>query len=372
MNYDTVIVRYGEIFLKSDYVRAAFENKLVENVGLKLKQKGIICRFLKKRFRVYVESNDPGNLERIAEEVKDVFGIVSVSPALKTSSEMGEMTDAALKLSKNLITSNDSFAVRVNRAGKHDFKSRDVEFEVGGIIQKETGAKVDLTNPDKTIFIDIQDNEAFIFDRKIKGVGGMPYGTQGRVTALISGGIDSPVAAFMMARRGCEIIAVHFGNPIPEIIEKLEDYTVHKIKTYDIPQENFNEILSAVSKPAGKYTCVVCKRMMLKFAGEIAKIEHAKGIVMGDSLGQVASQTLDNLMVVSPSVSCPIYRPLIGMDKAETTDVARKIGTYKLQTTESCAFTPKKPSTSADLEKIGEIEAKIGIDGLIDEYFKPK
>ncbi len=109
--------------------------------------------------------------------------------------------------------------------------------------------------------------------------------------------------------------------------------------------------------------------MMLKFAEKIAKIEHAKGIVMGDSLGQVASQTLDNLMVVSPIVSCPIYRPLIGIDKTETTDAARKIGTYKLQTTESCAFTPKKPSTSADLKKIEEIESEIGIDRLIEEYF---
>ena len=370
MYYDIIIVRYGEIFLKSNYIRIKFQNKLIENIILKLKNKNINCKIIKKRHRIYIESVDTGKIERIAEEVVDVFGVVSASPAIKTSAEMNDMAKASVNLAKNLITSDNSFAVRTQRTGKHDFKSMDVEREIGRKIQEATNAKVDLTTPDKTIFIEIQDEEAFIFDRKIKGVSGMPYGTQGKVVALISGGIDSPVAAFMMARRGCEIIAVHFGTPIDEIIKKLENYSVHKIKTYNIPKENFNEILNEISKLAGKYSCVICKRMMLKVAKKIMKIENAKGIVMGDSLGQVASQTLDNLEVVNSAVSCSVYRPLIGMDKVDTTDAARKIKTYELQRMGKCSFAPKKPSTSANLKKIEEIEKEIGIDELIEKHIK--
>lgn len=364
MNYDTVIIRYGEIFLKSDYVRKKFENRLVENIVLKLKNKNISHKIIKKRHRIYIESDQ---IEKAARELKNIFGIVSVSPAVKTSAEMEKMSEIAVNLSKNLIGSDNSYAVRTSRTGKHDFSSMDVERVIGGEIQEATNAKVDLTTPDKVIFIEIQDNCAFIFDRKIKGVGGMPYGTQGRVVALISGGIDSPVAGFMMARRGCEIIAVHFGGEINEIIKKLENYSVHKIKIYNIEQEIFNKILSEISKVAGKYTCVVCKRMMLKFAEKIAEADGAKGIVMGDSLGQVASQTLDNLMIVNSRISFPVYRPLIGMDKNDIVKIAREIGTYELQCPEKCAFTPDKPSTSANLNKIEEIERKIGIDELIEK-----
>ncbi|ODS40785.1 tRNA 4-thiouridine(8) synthase ThiI [Candidatus Altiarchaeales archaeon WOR_SM1_SCG] len=370
MNHNTVIVRYGEIFLKSDYVRKKFENKLIENLVLKLKNKNLSHKIIKKRHRLYIESDDERNIERIAQEVKDVFGIVSVSPAIKTGAEMEKIADIAVNFSKNLINSNNSFAVRTHRTGNHEFSSMDVDREIGAKILEETCSKVDLTNPDRVIFIEIQDDCAFIFDEKIKGTGGMPYGTQGRAVALISGGIDSPAAGFMMMRRGCELSVVHFGNEIDEIIKKLENYSVHKIKIYNIEREIFNEILGEISKVAGKYTCVVCKRMMLKFAGKIAEATNAKGIVMGDSLGQVASQTLDNLMVVNSAASYPVYRPLIGMDKEDIVQIAKKIGTYELQSKEGCTFTPKKPSTSADLRKIEEIENEIGIDELIEKFMK--
>ncbi|PKP54373.1 MAG: tRNA 4-thiouridine(8) synthase ThiI [Candidatus Altiarchaeales archaeon HGW-Altiarchaeales-3] len=367
MNYNIVIVRYGEIFLKSDYVRVKFQNKLIENLSLKLKKKNIPAKVIKKRHRIYIESDCPG---AVADAVKDVFGVVSVSPAIKTGADMNEMTDAAVTLAEKLIKPGDSFAVDAHRTGKHDFSSTDVEVEIGGKIQSATYAKVDLTNPDKTIFIEIQETSAFIFDKKIGGFSGMPYGTQGKVIVLISGGIDSPVAAFMMARRGCEIIALHFGSPVDKILKQLENYSVHKIKTYNIPGEDFNEILDAISKVAGKYTCVVCKIMMMKFAEKLLKIENAKGIVMGDSLGQVASQTLDNLMVVNSAVLCPVYRPLIGMDKEDIIKIARKIGTFELQETGTCAYVPEKPSTAADLKKIEEIEKDIGIDELIKSYLE--
>ena len=153
--YNIVIVRYGEIFLKSEYVRKKLVNKLVVNIVLKLKKKNISHRIIKKRHRIYIESDDARNLEKIAHEVKDVLGVVSVSPAARTDAEMEKMTNAAVKLSKNLIGPDDSYAVRTHRTGRHDFTSMDVDREIGAKIQKETNAKVDLAKPGKTIFIDI-------------------------------------------------------------------------------------------------------------------------------------------------------------------------------------------------------------------------
>jgi thiamine biosynthesis protein ThiI len=222
-----------------------------------------------------------------------------------------------------------------------------------------------LTNPDKTIHAEIVDDCAYVFDRKIPGVGGLPYMSQGRVVSLISTGIDSPVAAWMMMHRGCELAAVHLGagEEVEDTLNVLEGYAAHRIRLYAIPYE---DILSKIGAHAERFTCVICKRTMLRIAAKVAAAEKAHGIVTGENLGQVASQTLENLEVLS-EVASPIYRPLIGMDKEEIIRRARDIGTYEhAKKAAKCPHVPKTPATRSDLEKITALEEEIGIAALVD------
>ena len=364
MMYDTTIVRYGEIFLKSESVKREFERKLIKNIKLKLNNSNLNSGFeiIRKRHRIYIKSDKS---EFIAREVSTIFGVVSTSPAIETISEIPDIKKIAVNLAKNIIRDGETFAVRAHRTGKHTFSSKDIEIELGGQILDAINTSVDLENPDKTIFIEVRDDTGFVFDKKIKGVGGLPYGTQGRVISLISTGIDSPVATWLMMKRGCEIVGVHFGDDdenIIKIIKKLEEYSIYPIKFFIIP---YDELLSKISAKSGKYTCVICKRTMYRIAKCISDVENAHGIVTGDSLGQVASQTLENLEVTS--VVKPIYRPLIGADKEDTIKLARKIGTYDTSTDKSCPFVPYKPATKSKLDKIEEIEGKIGIDEEIND-----
>jgi len=353
--YDIVIIRYGEIFLKSEPVRRRFEERLLSDIRRRLQ--GIDFRIKRKRHRIYVIADDT---EKIVETLIKIFGIVSVSPAVEVPANIDDMIETAVKLAKEVIKPGETFAVRAERSGKHKFSSKDVEERVGEEILNSVNAKVDLSNPEKTIFIEGRDDEAFVFDRKIKGSGGLPYKTQGKVISLLSGGIDSPVASWMMMRRGCEIIALHFGmeEDVREILEKLEQYG-NEINLYCI---NLSEIQDQISKLAGKYTCIICKRAMYKIAERISEREHAHGICTGENLGQVASQTLENLEVLDNFVKMPVYRPLIGMDKEEIIALARRIGTYDLASNKECIYVPKKPATRADANEIERLEQMIDID----------
>lgn len=199
----------------------------------------------------------------------------------------------------------------------------------------------------------------------------LPHKKQGKIIALISGGIDSPVAAWMMMRAGCDIIALHFGdgNRIRGIIERLEEHSGSKIKLYSIPYE---PILRQISEAADRYTCIICKRTMYRTAEKIARIEEAHGIVTGDNVGQVASQTLENMAITTPAVKIPIYRPLLGMDKEDTIKIARKIETYKLQLNKPCKFVPKKPITKAKIGEVERIEMSLdlGLDRIIKDLIQ--
>lgn len=359
--YDVVIVRYGEIFLKGEPVKKRFERQLIENIKLKLKKKSLQGEILRERHRIYIQTD---NAKKVADSLKSIFGIVSLSPAIETKADIGELGKVAADMAEKIIDEGDTFAVRVKRTGRHGFSSKDVEEKLGDMILDSINTRVDLSHPDKTIYAEVKDGQGFVFDEKIRGVGGLPYKTQGKVIALISGGVDSSVAAWMIMRRGCEIIALHFGSTdeVEEIIERLQEYSVHRIKTYAIP---YDEILKTISEKAEKYTCIVCKRMMYKIADRIKEIEDAHGIVTGESMGQVASQTLENLEILS-EVTSPIYRPLIGMDKQEIIKRAREIGAYELSVDKKCVYLPAKPSTKANPDKIREIEK--AIDFEIDKW----
>ncbi len=363
MDYDTVIVRYGEIFLKSDYVRKSFEDVLVRNMRRRLESDKVAYRIYQRRHRIYVET---GSAEAACESLKTVFGIVSLSPATKTGSGLPELTESAVALARTAIKPGESFAVRAQRVGSHPFSSKDVEEAAGARILEELDAVVDLEEPEKTVYVEIRDDEAYVYDKKVEGVGGMPYGTQGGLVSLLSTGIDSPVAAWMMMRRGCKVSFLHFGSleEVEPIVKRLEYFCNQELMVWCIPHE---PVLEAIGAEAGKYTCVVCKRFMHRAAELLAEKIHASGIVSGENVGQVASQTLENLEVID-CLRMPVYRPLVAMDKEEIIAVAKRIGTYELAVKGTkCPYVPDKPSTRAKLEEVLAAEEKIGIEKLLKD-----
>lgn len=296
--YDTVIIRYGEIFLKSEFVRRGFEKALLEDLKFRLKKMGKKGIILRKRHRIYVKTD---NAEEVADNLANVFGVVSTNPAIETRANLEDICNSALEFSKRIIRDNDRFAVRAERSGRHNFSSRDVEVLVGDKIRNSLNARVDLENPQKTIFVEIRDELAFVFDKKIAGVGGLPYGTQGRVIAMISDDVNSGIAAWMMMHRGCEIVAVHTKNSGGKILEKLGDYSYNRIKKYEIEDEESDKIYEILE--------------------DIAEKENAHGVVVGGDIGEFEK----NIKLIK-NIKIPIYYPLIGMEKGGIGKIERRIG----------------------------------------------
>lgn len=362
-----IIVRYGEIALKGGK-RREFERKLAENIEKALKRKGIGGRTRIIRGRILVDAPDEA-----AEVIAKVPGVVSVSPA--RAMEYGEVPEYLREALKGL--NPESFKVETQRLDKAFLKtSMEVNREIGAFIVENFGWKVDLDSPELTVGIEIINGRAHVFFEKIRGVGGLPVGTQGKVVALLSGGIDSPVAAFLMLKRGAGLIALHFdqGKNARGVVEKtvsiLEDYSPEPI---DLIVENHFEVLkpyvSALAKvKLREWTCVLCKVAMLRRAAEIARREGALGIVTGDSLGQVASQTLANLYFETMSVDFSVHRPLLGMDKEEIVAIARRIGTYETFLEYpycDCPFRPERVVTEGKLDEFERVRLELIKEGLI-------
>ncbi|OYT27855.1 MAG: tRNA 4-thiouridine(8) synthase ThiI [Candidatus Altiarchaeales archaeon ex4484_96] len=362
--YDTILIRYSEIYLKSEYVKNKFENQLIENIRLKINNPE--AKIKKGRHRIYVKTK---NIEKHTKSISKIYGIKSLSPVKETESEIKNLTQEVLKYASNVIKKENAFACRVSRSKDYPLKSKKIEEKLGAIILEHINCHVNLEHPDTTIYVEIRGKKAYIYDKIINGVGGLPYKTQGKLIALISEGIDSPIAAWMMMKRGCEIIALHYGSSQDylKVLKKLEKYSVHEIKSILIP---WDKTLMKIQEKAGKYTCVLCKRMMLRIAEEIALKEGAQGIITGENIGQAATQTIYNLRVIDEAVNLPVYRPLAGFDKQEIIEKARIIETYMLLKPGSCGYVPSKPSTRADIIKIKKIEQKLKPDELVNQLMK--
>ena len=325
------LVRYGELALKSMRVRKVWESALARNIKEKIKN----CKIRAERGRIWVYAPQEAKYE-----LAKIFGISSFSPCVQCDLE--NLEREVLEFAKRVLKEKKSFALRVNRVGSHDFTSIDIARELGEKIRREIPIKVDLTFPDNEI---------------IPGVGGLPFGVEGKVVSLLSGGIDSAVATWMMMKRGCDPILLHLYinehslKNAKEIYEILREYS-STLEFMDIEHISFLEKIKG-----NKYTCILCKREMIRKAERVAEENRAKGIVTGDSLGQVASQTLDNLFVISQAATTiPIYRPLIGLDKKEIIEIAKKIGVYGKVSKFECEYAPKYPITKARLEKVLELE----------------
>ena len=378
MNYDLIIARYGEIGIKSPKIRSRFERKLVKNIKATFE-----CDVERNQGRIYIF---PSDFNEGIEKLNRVFGVVSYSPAISTHctyEEIDETLGSYVKdlISEGILDENTKFAIKCRRVGTHDFTSQEMAAHCGGVVRDIILAPVDLTNPDLTIFVEIRDDKAFIFHEKVKGPGGLPLGTQGKVVVLLSSGIDSPVAAYLMMKRGCEVVALHCNNDpfsgpkVTENFNLLVDQLNIYAKGTPIKKRviDYGEYLTvAKEKAPEKMTCVLCKSGMYRIAEKLANKIGADAIVDGSSVGQVASQTLSNILATRYGVDMPILSPLIGLDKEEITAIAKDIGTFEISKIDDggCSAVPRYPETRADLERVKEACEAMNQDVEVQKAFE--
>lgn len=363
-----ILIRYsGEIGIKGRN-RYYFVKRLRRNLRDALKRHDIEGKVWSEGQRVYAEVEDNARDTALSAFTR-VFGIASVSPVERVPSEMAAIRAQALALAERTgLDSSMSFRVQARRADKtFPHISPEVNRLVGSTIYEATHARVDLSDDaDVTIGIEIRSQGTLIYGQVLPGQGGLPLGSQGRVFVLLSGGIDSPVAAWLMMRRGCGVIPLHFSQSEIEREKALANCQVLESWSYGWQIKPLVLDQGELLKPAieqlaemGKerWTCVFCKRAMIAQAAQLAPTYRVQALVMGDSLGQVASQTLANLAAISYGAELPILRPLIGYNKVEIMDLARQIGTFEVSTQDaaSCSFLPSRPITSADLDELKEI-----------------
>ena len=375
MEHSLIIARYGELGLKSPRVRARFERKLSSNI-----KSSFNCEVDINQARIFIF---PEDFDEAIAKLHKIFGIVSFSPAISTHSNHEDIEKTLATyvdelVEEDLINSNTKFAIRCRRVGKHDFSSQELAAFAGSVVVKKLGCPVDLSNPQLEIFLEVRENETYIFHGKIPGPGGLPLGTQGKLISLISSGIDSPVATYLMMKRGCEIIALHFDNEPFTQAKVRENYEliVDKLKSYSsgVPLRSkivkYGEYLQKCKDDAPeKMTCILCKSGMYKIAELLANDMNALGIVDGSSVGQVASQTLHNILATRENTEFPILSPLIGLDKVEIEKISKKIGTFKISEIDDggCSAVPKYPETKADLERVHEAIEAIDQDAEIQK-----
>lgn len=373
------IVRYGEIGIKSPKIRRKFENKLIENIKTELE-----CEFQNDQGRLTLITDEKE--EKVNNVLQHVFGIVSYSQVVETITDKNEITKLLEKYISRLVEdgkfnpSKESFAVKCRRVGNHDFTSQQMAGFCGSVIVKLTNAKVNLSNPDFTVYVEVRENKTYVYHEKTPGLGGLPVGSQGRVVCLISAGIDSPVAAYQMLKRGCSITLLHCDNnpftkdtldKVKKQANNLQKYSLgSKVKLYNV---EFGEYLESIMTQAPpRMTCVLCKSGMYQIAEYLAHKQKANAIVDGSSIGQVASQTLSNLEATRYHCRMPIFSPLISMDKIEIEEIAKKIGTYEVSIIPDggCSAVPKHPETHADLELLKEIVDSINQKQLLENAEK--
>ncbi len=378
MKPDLIIARYGEVGLKSNKVRRRFENRLINNI-----KASIDAEVKVYQARIFIF---PKDFDDAIEKLERIFGIVSYSPAISTKATFEDIEESlssyAEKLhDEGLLDENTKFAISCRRVGNHEFSSQEMAAFAGAVVVRKYSSPVDLTNPELTIYIEVRDNDAYIFHEKIQGPGGLPLGTQGKVISLVSSGIDSPVATYLMMKRGCQVIALYCDNQpytSPEALKNYEDL-IDQLNLYasGAPIKKrvvkYGDYLSTCKSDApDKMTCVLCKSGMYKIAGMLAKKMHAEAVIDGSSLGQVASQTLPNILATREDLDVPVLSPLIGLDKVEITRIAEKIGTYEISKRDDggCKAVPKYPETKADLEFVKEIKEAINQDEELKKAFE--
>lgn len=381
-----LIVRCGEVALKG-MNKPYFERMLSERIGKRLKAAGFSADVRRHEGLIFVRYSKDINTESIAREISKVFGVASISPAVSAESNLDDIGRVAVEFMNGLIEERGvkTFKVEAKRADKSfPIESPEIARIIGAkILVGCKVLKVDVHNPDVRIFVDLRHDGSFVFADKILGFGGLPLGTNGKGLVLLSGGIDSPVAAWMMAKRGMLIEAVHFHSypyTSPRAQQKVEElakivasycgiFKMHVVNLLPVQEEIVKNCPEAE-------TTIHVRRFMMRIAERIAKECNAMMLITGENLGQVASQTAEALVVTDASVSLPVMRPLIAMDKIDIMDKAKEIGTFEtsIEPYEDCCtvFLPKHPTTKPKLSKIEESESKLDVSALIEKALETR
>lgn len=371
---NTILIRYGEIFLKGNN-RGYFESALAKNIRTALEN--FTFKFVRAQNRFLIEDYDEAYETDIIDKLTKIFGIHSVSVAVKVKSTEEELEKAAVLMMKD---KSGTFRVTVNRADKRIQKSSmELAARLGGaVLESNPNLTVNLHVFDTDLYVDIRENGlSYLFTDKIMGAGGMPVGTAGAGMVLLSGGIDSPVAAYMMAKRGLKLHAIHFHSA-PYTSEMAKQKVVDLagiVKNYSGPIVlhviPFTDVqLKIHEKCPAELMITIMRRFMMRIAERVAKANSCGALITGESLGQVASQTMESITVTNGVIEdLPVFRPLIGMDKTEIMDIARNIDTYdtSILPYEDCCtvFLPKNPVIRPKLETVLRAEAKLDVGTLI-------
>jgi len=371
-----VLIKYGEIILKG-LNRPFFEEALVKNIKAALPDsfKGQIHR---AQATIYVEPDDPAIIDEVIHRLTKVFGITSLTRAFVLPKDIESMKTGTAEVLAPVLQNIRRFKVEAKRADKKfPLTSPQICQEVGGYLHDTFPNLVcDVHNPEEIVMVEVRDEYAYAYCGKVKGAGGMPLGSNSKATLLLSGGIDSPVAGYMTAKRGVKLNAVHFFS-YPYTGERAKDKVMSLAKILagynprmDVHIVPFTEAQLAIKKncPEEQLT-IIMRRIMMRIAEKIALQTGSKALITGESIGQVASQTMEALAVTNEVVRMPVFRPVIGMDKEEIVTIARKIGTFETSILpyEDCCtvFTPKHPNTKPKLDRIIQSEAKLNIEELV-------
>jgi thiamine biosynthesis protein ThiI len=367
------LIHYHEIALKGKN-RGFFLKQLAANLRMASRDLGV-GPLQRPAGRLFLEMREGTSWEALRERLSRVFGIANFAAASRVVPELELLAKSIeAEVSGRRF---DSFAVAARRAFKSfPHTSQEINQMIGARLKLASGAKVDLSNPDLTVYIEVLPNEAFFYYEKIRGPGGLPVGVSGTVVCLLSGGIDSPVAAYRMMRRGCRVVFVHFhSQPFADRTSQEKAIDLAQLLTryqfasrlYLVP---FGEIQQeVVAGVTGRFRVLVYRRLMLRIAEEIARKEGAQALVTGESLGQVSSQTIENIVAIEGPATLPILRPLVGMDKEEITEQAQKIGTYDISTIpdqDCCSmFAPRQVVTRATNKEISLAERALDLGPLV-------
>ena len=376
---EIILIKYGEMALKGMNKRS-FEDVLVKNIKRRLKNLGKTT-ITRAQSTIYIEpAFDDFDTDEAVERLKKVFGIAALCRAAVCEKDFSDISRVACEYLEDTLSYAKSFKVTAKRSDKaFPMKSPEICRELGGVlIDKFPGLTVDVNDPEVTVTVEIRDTNAYVHAGNIKGAGGLPVGTGGHALLLLSGGIDSPVAGYMMAKRGIHISSIHYISPpytsdrarlkVEQLAQKITPYC-GSIAFFCVP---FTKIQEAIKDNCPEeFFTIIMRRLMMKIALKISEREGCLALITGESMGQVASQTLSALICTDAVCTIPVFRPLIGMDKTEIIEISRKIDTFEtsIKPYEDCCtvFTPKHPKVRPKLSDIEAAENSFDFQPLIDE-----
>ncbi len=374
---EVILVKYGEMALKG-LNKGTFEDVLFKQIKYRLRPLGRFA-YSAAQSTIYIEpEEDTIRMEEVISRLQKVFGIATICRACVCEKDFADIQEKAVVYLKETMEDAASFKVEAKRADKSfPMKSPEICRELGGVLSEAfPSITVDVHNPEVTVMVDIRDSHAYVYAGKMRGAGGLPLGSSGKALLLLSGGIDSPVAGYMMAKRGIKCSCIHFVSPpytsdrarlkVEQLCEKMTDYC-GDMKFYCVP---FTEIQEELKRRCPEeYFTILMRRLMMLIAQEIAKKDESLALITGESVGQVASQTIQAMVCTDAVCKMPVFRPCVGLDKTEIIEIARKIDTFEIsiQPYEDCCtvFTPRHPKIRPQLDLIEKAQEQGHFEDMI-------